>query len=70
MAFLITVYCMVLTALSYFNLDCFLRTYSLKCFHKLKFMTLFILPIFPTPMQITTGQVYRKFFIYHHDVMD
>ena len=65
MPFLITVYCMVLTALSYFNLDCFLRTYSLKCFHKLKFMTLFILPLFPTPMEMTSEQVYRKFIICH-----
>ena len=65
MVFLITVFYMVLTTLNYSNLDCFLRTYSLKCFHKLKFMTLFILPIFPTPMEITSEQVYRKFIIYH-----
>ena len=56
MVFLITVYCMVLTTLNHSDLGCFLRTYSLKCFHKLKFMTLFILPIFPTPMEITSEQ--------------
>ena len=67
MVFLINVYCMVLTTLNYSNLDCFLRTYSLKCFHKLKFMTLFILPVFPTAMEITSEQVYRKFIIYHFD---
>ena len=60
MVFLINVYCM-----NYSNLNCFLRTYSLKCFQKLKFMTLFILPLFPTPMEITSEQVYRKFIIYH-----
>ena len=60
MVFLINVYCM-----NYSNLNCFLRTYSLKCFHKLKFKTLFILPIFPTAMEITNEQVYRKFINYH-----
>ena len=58
MVFLITVFYIVLTTFNYSNLDCFLRTYSLKCFHKLKFMTLFIPPIFPTPMEITSEQVY------------
>ena len=65
MVFLITVYCMILTTLNYSNFDCFLRTYRLKSFHKLKFMTLFILPIFPTPMEITSEQVYRIFISYH-----
>ena len=65
MVFLITVFYMVLTTLNYSNLDCFLRTYSLKCFRKLKFMTRFIPPIFPTPMEITSEQVYWKFIIYH-----
>ena len=60
MVFLTNVYCM-----NYSNLNCFLRTYSLKCFHKLKFKTLFILPIFPTAMEITNEQVYRKFIISH-----
>ena len=60
MVFLINVYCM-----NYSNLNCFLRTYSLKCFHKLKFKTLFILPIFPTAMEITNEQLYRKFINYH-----
>ena len=60
MVFLINVYCM-----NYSNLNCFLRTYSLKCFHKLKFKTFFILPIFPTAMKMTNEQVYRKFIIYH-----
>ena len=67
MVFLIIVYCMVLTALNYSNLGCFLRTYSLKSSRKLKFMTLFILPIFSTAMEITSEQVYRKFIIYHFD---
>ena len=61
MVFLITVFCMVLTTLNYSNLNCFLSTYSLKCFHKLKFMTPFILPMFPTAIEITSEQVYRKF---------
>ena len=65
MVFLITVYCIALTTLNYSNLNCFLLTCSLKCFHKLKFMTLFILPIFPVAMEITSEQVYRKFIIYH-----
>ena len=60
MVFLTNVYCM-----NYSNLNCFLRTYSLKCFHKLKFKTLYILPIFPTAMEITNEQVYRKFINYH-----
>ena len=60
MVFLTNVYCM-----NYSNLNCFVRTYSLKCFHKLKFKTLFILPNFPTAMEITNEQVYRKFINYH-----
>ena len=65
MVFVITVYCMVLTTSNHSDLGCFLRTYSLKCFHKWKVKTLFILPIFPTAMEITNEQVYRKFIIYH-----
>ena len=65
MVFVITVYCTVLTTSNHSDLACFLRTYSLKCFHKWKVKTLFILPIFPTAMEITNEQMYRKFIIYH-----
>ena len=51
--------------LELFQFDWFLSNYSLNIFHKLKFMTLFILPSFPTQMKITTEQVNRKFIIYN-----
>ena len=60
MVFVITFYCLVLTTLNYSNLGCFLRTYSLKSFHKLRFMTLFILLILPTAMEITIKKVNRS----------
>ena len=37
---------MELAALNYSNLDWFLPNYSLKIFHKLKFMTLFFFQFF------------------------
>ena len=60
MVFVITFYCLVLTTLNYSNLGCFLRTCSLKSFHKLRFMTLFILLILPTAMEITIKKVNRS----------
>ena len=51
--------------LELFQFDWVLSNYSLNIFHKLNFMTLFILPSFPTQMKITTEQVNRKFIIYN-----
>ena len=51
--------------LELFQFDRFLSNYSLNIFHKLNFMTLFILPSFPTQIKITTEQVNRKFIIYN-----
>ena len=42
---------MVLTALNYSILIGFSLNDSIKIFHKLKLMTLFILPMFPTQMK-------------------
>ena len=50
--------------LGLFQFDWFHPNYSLKIFHKLKFMTLFFSSNFPTPRKITTDRVNRKFTIY------